>query len=165
MQPPISNEKTTSVTVPRAASDKSPLAIVQKYYRAIAQKDIDSALALLSLDVTQVEISLCSWQVVKGYQDLERELDHSNVLSFTVENFQVNGNTITYTLTEWFDPRVVGPNFQQPVRSHMTAVVNHVEIRDFILRRESLLNGKDGETSQVCSPFQEMNFTESQVKH
>lgn len=152
-QPPISHEKTTSVTLPRRAPYPSALAIVQEYYAAIAQKDIDSALSLLSYNVVHVEISPCAWQVTKGYQDIENELDHSNVLSFTVDNFQVNGNTITYTLTEWLDPRVVGPNFQQPARSHVTAVVNQAEITDFVSKRDLPLLAKEGDISQICTSF------------
>lgn len=141
---------------PRVRSYPDSRAVVQKYYAAVAEHDIDAALSLVALDVVRVEIppSDCAWHVVKGLPAIESELEYSNVLSFTVEDFQTQGNVTTYTLTEWLDPRTVGPNFAQPVRSHMTAVVNHGEITHFTLRRDSPRPEKEGQTAlKVCSPF------------
>jgi ketosteroid isomerase-like protein len=156
-QPRISSaQPTATVPVSRSAVDRNAFAVVQKYYAAVAARDIDEALALIAYDVVLVEIpsSPCAWRVVNGQLAIESQLEHSNVLSFSVEDFQMDSNTITYTLTEWLDPRVVGPNFKQPVRSHLTAVVRYGEITNFILHRDSLSLAEEDETaSKPCNSF------------
>ncbi len=135
-----SSEQPSSVILStRHSSDRNSLAIVQKYYAAVAERDIGAALALVAYDVVLVEIreSPCPWRIVKGQQAFESQLERSGVLAFGVADFRVEGNTITYTLTEWLDPRVVGPNIKQPVRSQWTAVVKYGEIANFTLRRDS----------------------------
>lgn len=156
-QPPSSNNlRTTTAPLAPPASVPNPIAIIKKYYAAVSEKAIDRAVLFLSYDVVLVEIpaSPCAWYVVSGQQAIKSQLEHSNVLSFTVEDFQVNSSRTMYTLTEWLDPRVVGPNFHQPVRSYATAVVEYGAVTNLTLMRDNRQFGKEGESdSAACSRF------------
>lgn len=154
-QPRISSEQ-QSAPVPsaRLAPHRDSLVVVQQYLSAVAERDIDAALSRVAYDVVLLETypSPCAWQVLQGQQAIAGQLDYTNVLSFTVEDFQVNGNAISYTLTEWLDPRVVGPNFKQPLRRHMTAIVEHAEITNFILHHDSAGMTKESEIApKTCN--------------
>lgn len=102
-----------------------PLSVVKGYYAATGTKDIETALTFLADDIAwhKTETADGFSETVKGVQAVENALESSEVFSFSVEDFRVDGDQVTYAMTEWIDPRRVGMNYPQPRRSRLTAVV------------------------------------------
>ncbi len=112
-------------TAPVAMRVTDPLATVKGYYSALQNKDIETALQFLADDVVLLKTETPGGfsETVQGVQAVRNALAYSNVLSFAAEHFQANGDKVTYTMTEWLDPRIVGPNYPQPHKSNLVAVV------------------------------------------
>lgn len=102
-----------------------PRAVVKGYYAATKAKDIETALTFLADDIELVQINPAPYSAttVKGVQAAKHALESSEVLSFYVEDFRADGNKVTYSMTEWLDPRRVGMNYPQPRQSRLTAIV------------------------------------------
>ena len=107
-----------------------PLSTVKGYYSALQNKDIETALSFLADDVVLLKTETADGysETVKGVQAVRNALQYSNVLSFTADHFQADGDKVTYVMTEWLDPRIVGPNYAQPHQSHLIAIVANGEI-------------------------------------
>lgn len=133
---------------------RDPISIVKAYYFAVQTRDIDTALGLLAFEIVMVDLkpAPCSSEVIMGVQALEGLLESSKVLSFSIDDLKVEDDKVTYILTEWLDPRTVGPNYPQPRRSHLIAVVQNGEIASITKSRDPELMAlqKDGSQDANC---------------
>ncbi len=117
-------------TAPVAMRVTDPLSTVQGYYAALKSKDIETAIEFLADDVvlTRINPAPNAATTIKGAQAIKHALEFSEVLSFAVEELRADGNQVTYTMTEWLDPRRVGMNYPQPRKSHLIAAVTDGKI-------------------------------------
>jgi hypothetical protein len=100
--------------------------VVQNYYAALNGAGLDRAIDLLPDDIV-IEFQLLPTTEHVKYSGIEAvqvwlENDHT-VLSRSLGEILVKGDTVQYTLTEWLDPRIVGPGATQPRVTHWTAHV------------------------------------------
>jgi len=109
---------------------QEPVAVVKAYYAAVRMHDPDTALMYLANDVVFLKKNSapCAYEVAKGQHAAEGLLRYSNVLSFSVENIKADGNRVSYDVTAWLDPRIVGPNYTEPAKTHLLAVVEYGQI-------------------------------------
>lgn len=123
--------------VPPAATDS--LSTITKFHSALKARDTAAVLPLLANDIVVLEIKPagCRSEMVQGIQAVAKTLAYSQVLSFSVENVRAQGNAVTYAVTEWLDPRTVGPNYPQPVRSNVTARVESGQIVSITTTRDA----------------------------
>jgi len=133
---------------------KDAVSVVKAYNSAVQRKDLEKALGLLSYDIVLVDLkpAPCTSEVFGGMQTLEGLLESSKILSFSVGDWKVEGNKVNYALSEWFDPRIVGPNYPQPRHSHLIAVVENGEIVSITATRDrkSVALYGQGAQDEVC---------------
>lgn len=101
--------------------------VVQNYYAGLNGAGLDRAIDLLPDDVvvefqllpTTEHVKYNGIEAVQGWLENDR-----TVLSRSVSEILVQGDTVQYTLTEWLDPRIAGPGATQPRVTHWTAHVH-----------------------------------------
>jgi ketosteroid isomerase-like protein len=83
---------------PTATPTTDPAAVVTAYYVAVNAKDLDAAMALVADDATFTVLGLAAG-VKTGKTEirawLQGVVDHGN--TFEVSNFQVTGDTVTFS--------------------------------------------------------------------
>jgi ketosteroid isomerase-like protein len=129
------------LVTPATAQGDDPSAVVTAYLDAAVAKNLDAALALVADNVTHTDThappglpSLTQGKAdfgayLKGYfDDPSYRLEYANV--------QANGETVTWTTKEWFDPNNAPPNFPLPIESHLQAVVANGKITSILLNND-----------------------------
>lgn len=122
-----------------APSAADSLSTIEKFHTALKARDSAALFPLLANDIVLIETkpAPCRSEMANGIQAVEQALKYSHALSFSVQNVRASGEQVTYRLTEWMDPRVVGPNYPQPVQSNVTAVVQDGQIVSITAARTS----------------------------
>jgi ketosteroid isomerase-like protein len=113
---------------PAAAQGDDPGAVVMAYLDAIVAKDLDAALAQVADDVTHTDTHAPPGlpSVTRGKADvgayLQSWLDDPGY-RLEYADLQADGDSVTWTVKEWFTVNDALPTFPQPIESHLTAVV------------------------------------------
>jgi hypothetical protein len=119
-----------------SAAGAEPEAVIREYYRAVNAKTLSVAVPLLSdaivLRVNQPYTS--GYLEYAGIEDVQRYLDADimRVNYAYIQNISVRGDMVEYTLTEWHNPRIVGPAGPFPAVNRYTAIVRDGKIVSII---------------------------------
>jgi ketosteroid isomerase-like protein len=126
------------LVVPAVAQGDDPSTVVRAYLDAAVAKDLDAALALVADNITHTDTHAPPGlpSITQGKADFGAYLEgyfSDPGYRFEYANVQADGDTVTWTTKEWFDPNNMPPNFPLPIESHYQAVVTDGQIAALIL--------------------------------